>query len=53
MSNWLIVNRELITVYSENNTKPIISLCGNGKFINVKESGTYELQILKSLHTLK
>jgi hypothetical protein len=45
---------ELITVYSENNTNPIDALCGKSrKFINVKESGTYELQMVKSLPTLK
>jgi hypothetical protein len=39
--NWLMLFKEINTVYSENHTKPINTLCGeNAELLNVKAGGT-------------
>jgi hypothetical protein len=38
---WLILFREIITVYSENHKQPINTLCGqNAEILNVEVGGT-------------
>jgi hypothetical protein len=40
--SWLILFREIIAVYSENNAKPINTLCGhNAELLNVNSGGTW------------
>jgi hypothetical protein len=40
--NWLMLLREIVTVYSENNTKRIKTLCGyNVDLLTLKVCGTY------------
>jgi hypothetical protein len=40
--NWLTLFKEIISVYSENRSKPLHTFCGqNAKLLRVKESGTY------------
>jgi hypothetical protein len=40
--NWLVLLKEIIALYSENNLKPTNTLCGqNAKLLIVKEGGTY------------
>jgi hypothetical protein len=40
--NWLTLFKEIITVYSKNQMKPINTLCGqNAEILNVKVDGAY------------
>jgi uracil DNA glycosylase len=40
--NWLMLLKEIITVYSKNHKKPIHTFCGqNAELLNVKAHGTY------------
>jgi hypothetical protein len=43
---WLILFREIITVYSGNHAKPINTLCGqNAELLNVKVGGKYHCAV--------
>jgi hypothetical protein len=43
--NWLMLSKEIIAVYSENQTKPINTFSGrNAKLLIIKESGRYNYQ---------
>jgi hypothetical protein len=41
--SWLMLFKEIITVYSEDHTKPTDTLCGqNAEFLIVREGSTYD-----------